>query len=411
MNKLIILGFLMLLCGTQSYAQPVLSTGGKTMPNEWIDSSTGHLVKRLTNLNGNYASFYFHNNPFLPAANGKGWLMVFYGNDQYNGDGRGRQLHVLNLQTGKSEQLTFSSASKFGEIVAVKRREAFYQSADSVFAVHIDTKKVRLVYVFPAAFKGSITTINADETMLAGALSSEEEKAILKQYPSKSEFFNRIYEAKLERVLFSIDINKGSLQEIYREHAWLNHVQFSPNDPQLLMYCHEGPWHKVDRIWTINLKTGIKKLMHERTMPMEITGHEWFAADGQKIWYDLQQPRGETFFVGAANVYNTGHEKYRIQRNEWSVHFNSNKNQTLFAGDGGNPGQVAKAPDGQWIYTFRPSGDSIQATKLVSMKHHQYRFEPNVHISPDEKWIIFRANFEGKEQIYAAAIAASKERN
>jgi oligogalacturonide lyase len=32
---------------------------------------------------------------------------------------------------------------------------------------------------------------------------------------------------------------------------WLNHVQFSPTDPTLMMFCHEGPWHKVDRIWTI----------------------------------------------------------------------------------------------------------------------------------------------------------------
>ena len=31
---------------------------------------------------------------------------------------------------------------------------------------------------------------------------------------------------------------------------WLNHLQFSPTDPTLLMFCHEGPWHKVDRIWT-----------------------------------------------------------------------------------------------------------------------------------------------------------------
>ena len=31
------------------------------------------------------------------------------------------------------------------------------------------------------------------------------------------------------------------------------------------------------------------------------------------------------------------------------------------------------------------------------MKHHDYKLEPNVHFSPDGKWIIFRANFEGIE--------------
>ena len=33
---------------------------------------------------------------------------------------------------------------------------------------------------------------------------------------------------------------------------WLNHLQFSPTDPNLLMYCHEGHWQLVDRIWTID---------------------------------------------------------------------------------------------------------------------------------------------------------------
>ena len=28
---------------------------------------------------------------------------------------------------------------------------------------------------------------------------------------------------------------------------------------------------------------------------------------------------------------------------------------TLICGDGGDPGQVARAPNGQWIYLFRPA--------------------------------------------------------
>jgi oligogalacturonide lyase len=39
------------------------------------------------------------------------------------------------------------------------------------------------------------------------------------------------------------------------------------------------------------------------------------------------------------------------------------------------------------------------------MERHNYDLEPNVHFSPDGKWIIFRANFEGSSQIYAASVA------
>jgi len=58
----------------------------------------------------------------------------------------------------------------------------------------------------------------------------------------------------------------------------------------------------------------------------------------------LQQPRGVTFFVAGKNL-STGMEtRYTLQRNEWSVHYTSSPDGKLFAGDGGDPDAVAKAP-------------------------------------------------------------------
>jgi oligogalacturonide lyase len=173
------------------------------------------------------------------------------------------------------------------------------------------------------------------------------------------------------------------------------------------MFCHEGPWHKVDRIWTTDVRKagkGKTQLMHKRTMEMEIAGHEWFSPDNKTIWFDLQLPRGSDFYVAGVNVKTLEEKKYRLQRNEWSIHFNISPDQKLFAGDGGDPSQVAKAPDGQWIYLFKPEGDHFKAEKLVNMKYHNYKLEPNVHFSPDGKWVIFRANFEGREEVYAVKI-------
>src|SRR5437867_3267237 len=71
----------------------------------------------------------------------------------------------------------------------------------------------------------------------------------------------------------------------------------SPTDPKRIMFCHEGPWHYNDRIWTIRADgTGLKKI-HTRTMDMEIAGHEFFGADGRTIWYDLQTPRSRVFWL------------------------------------------------------------------------------------------------------------------
>jgi len=392
-------------------AQAKMETGGQKMPDEWIDQSTGHKIIKLTRREGNNASFYFHNDPFV------GNKMIFYGTDYMNTakndsvkqeinniTAGNKQIYSVDLKTLKVEQLTNQANAMNGEIVAPKNKLVYYQIQDSVFATSIETKKTKLIYVFPADFKASITTVNADETLLAGAWSSDAEKEIFKKNPDKSSYFNLIYEAKLPRTLFTINVKTGELKKLFSDSAWLNHVQFSNTDPKLLMFCHEGPWHKVDRIWTINIDTKEVKLMHKRTMDMEIAGHEWFAPDGKTIWFDLQQPRSVTFFVAGADVKTGKEKKYTLTRDEWSIHFNTSPDQKLFCGDGGDPGQVAKAKDGQWIYLFTPDSDRFKSTKLVNMKHHNYKLEPNVHFSPDGKWIIFRANFEGNTNVYAVQL-------
>ena len=378
---------------------PVLETGSITpMPSQWIDKDTGHKIIHLIPGEGDNRSFYFHNNPFLPATGKINEKMIFYGSI-----GRGRQIFSVDLKTKETDQIT-NKQRVSGEIVGTKGRKVYYQCGDSVFATGVEDHQTQLIYVFPDSMRGSITTLNADETLLAGAVSSPEERELFQKNPEKKNYFDVIYEAKLERSLFTISIETGELKKIYSEHAWLNHIQFSPTDPELLMFCHEGPWHKVDRIWTINSNGGKPQLMHKRTVDMEIAGHEFFSPDGKTIWFDLQIPRSKNFFLAGTNV-KTGEEtRYSLTRNEWSVHYTISPDEKIFAGDGGDPGQVAKAKDGMWIYLFRPESDHLKSERLVNMKHHNYDLEPNVHFSPNGKWIIFRANFEGHSDIYAVEI-------
>jgi oligogalacturonide lyase len=406
-----------LLFFLQVIAQPVMETGGQKMPAEWIDKDTQHkIVKLSAGLPGNSLSFYFHNNPFI------GNEMIFYNNSKQAAADvtdmkreevkplniNNRQIFSIDLATKKTTQLTFCAAPMNGEVVCEKIKTIFYQIKDTVFALDLVAKKTKQIFVFPADFRSSISAVNADGSLLAGSRATDAEKEILKNNPNKSSYFNLIYDAHLPKTLFTIDVKTGQLNKIFTDSAWLNHVQFSSTDPALLSFCHEGPWHKVNRIWHINVNTKKITQVHHRTMDMEIWGHEWFGKSGKTMWFDLQQPRGKTFFVAGYDVATGKEIKYSLPRNDWSVHYNSNSTETLFAGDGGDPGAVAKAPDGQWINLFTPNGDKFETEKLVNMKHHQYRLEPNVHFSPDDKWIIFRANFEGESNVYAVEVKAGK---
>ena len=146
------------------------------------------------------------------------------------------------------------------------------------------------------------------------------------------------------------------------------------------------------------------------------------------IWYDLQTPRSVNFWLAGYELATGKRTWYSLQRNEWSVHFNVSPDGALFAGDGGDNEMVARAPDGKWIYLFRPervpdvagvkapnSADLIDAgifksERLVNMSKHDYRLEPNVTFSPDMKWIIFRSNMLGPVHVYAVEIAKAASR-
>jgi oligogalacturonide lyase len=223
--------------------------------------------------------------------------------------------------------------------------------------------------------------------------------------------------------MFTMDIQSGEIRVIHRANEWLNHLLFSPSDPALLMFCHEGPWHKVDRIWTIRADGSMLTRVHARTMAMEIFGHEFWSADGKTIWYDLQTPRGESFWLAGYNVETGRRVRYHLQRDEWSIHFNASPDGTLFCGDGGDPAQVARAENGRWIYLFRPElvpnrgladpslvlPGVLRASRLVNLAKHQYRLEPNVMFTPDGKRVIFRSNMFGSTYVFAVDIGKASK--
>lgn len=403
MNRLVRIGTgaaLALACAAAAHELPVVETGAITpMPAAWVDKDTGHKVAHLAKRAGDNQSFYFNNNPFVPASGATNSAMVFYGATK-----SGRQLFSVDLQTGGTRQLTDQKGVS-GEIVGVRTRRVYYQSGRNVYAAGIDDRQSRLVCTIPDGVLAEITTLNSDETVLSGFVSSPEERELLRAHPKKSDYFGIVFNARLKRSLFTIDVKSGAFKPIYSENAWLNHVQFSPADPKLLMFCHEGPWDKVDRIWTLDVGGGKPTLMHKRTREGEIAGHEFFSPDGKRIWFDLQTPRGKTFFLAGTDVRSGEQTRYSLARDEWSIHYTISPDGKLFAGDGGDAKQVARAKDGMWIYLFRPENGRFRSEKLVNMQRHAYHFEPNVHFSPDGQRIIFRANFEGHPDIYAVDIA------
>src|SRR5262245_47232213 len=210
-------------------------------PGEWIDPDTGHRVIRLTEDSGG-ASLYFHQNGYTESGD-KLVITTRAG------------LSTINLKTRKIEPLVEGRASNV--VVGRKTRQVFYIKDDTVYSTHLDTRETRAIVKNSELRTGSGLTVNADETLLGGSLieggrrfvSSTPRPAGADSYPGKEQMMQERLAARLPMALYTINVKSGELKAFYHSADWLNHVQFSPTDPGLMMFCHEGPWHKVDRIW------------------------------------------------------------------------------------------------------------------------------------------------------------------
>ena len=382
---------------------------------EWVEPATGHRVVRLSREAGS-ASLYFHQNAY--SADGRKLVLSTPGG-----------LSTVNLATREIEQVV---AGRVGVLVTGRKTGQVYYTRDgAIFATDLETKVAREVAkIPPGAGRGGNITVNADETEIVGIAGDPEGSTVPRLAPAGESG------GKLEArwatgramMIYTVQIATGEVRVIHRENDWTNHLQCSPTDPRLIMFCHEGPWHFVDRIWTVRDDGTALRLMHRRTMEMEIAGHEFFSPDGKAVWYDLQTPKSGVFWLAVVELATGARTQYHVERHEWSVHYNMSPDGQLFAGDGGGPGSVAnRAPDGraletpgngQWIYLFRPrlagaasaSGELIrtgwlQAERLVDLSKHNYDLEPNVTFTPDGKWVVFRSNMHGATHTYAVEVA------
>jgi oligogalacturonide lyase len=422
----------------------------QTPPVSWVDKDTGHRVIRLTDEPGS-SGFYFNVNAYTPD----GKQMVYTAPDG---------IHAMEMATLKTRLVVPNSPPPAGTpasyrggvhtiVVGRKTNSVFFSKSDpatrlsTIYKADVYTGEVtRLVTLPPRA---SVATINADETLGVGTYDEKEtgpdrqfgsnrprpgaaesgktppaQAGNLVQPESKGEMMERRLAARIPVVLYTVNLKTGKVTPLLHSTDWIGHMLFSPVDPALLMYCHEGPWQKVDRIWMIHADGTHNRLIHKRTMAMEIAGHEFWGLDGKTIWYDWQYPKGEDFFLASYNLLTRKRTAYHMQRNDWSIHFNLTQGETLFTGDGGDPGQVAKAPDGEWIELFHPQMLNVgpgalntpafwqpgvfHAEHLVNMSHHNYRLEPNVRFSPDKKLVIFTSNMFGRSYVFGVEVAKAE---
>ena len=219
-------------------------------------------------------------------------------------------LTTLGTSPPKIEQITQGKGG--GNVIVGKNsRQVYYITGGSLWATHVDTKVTREIAKLPKGYgQASGLALDADETLVASTANDPEAKAKAKKDDSsrkddllpKGAPTGKLTPGGKSLVMFTVNTKTGELKKIHYSTDWLNHTQFSPTDPEQILFCHEGTWDYVNRVRTIRADGTGEKLMHQRTMVNEIAGHEFFSFDGQMVWYDLQTPRSTVFWLAGVNI-------------------------------------------------------------------------------------------------------------
>jgi oligogalacturonide lyase len=394
----------------------------------WRDPTSHTRVVNLTSGFDSAEVYYFHQNVF--TADGD--LMLFGGKR-----GADEGYCVLSLRTGEIRQLTHQTGDHL--VVLPHRRSAAFNRGDDVYLLNLDSGESRKIATVSQGLltAGAGFSYTADESKLLFTYSDQLAELHAKMVAAKPKLddphLRRVdYVAAYEHMqrhnaVYSIEIDSGKVALVFQdnENNWLTHIQGSPTNSNLAVFVHEGfvTVHIKNRLRLLDLTTG--QVTTPRKGPLENDGitHEFWDRDGESLWYDISSAGAIAHFD-----LRTGVEKRYPYGGEYVPHAAyGGVNVTVPKMPSNRSVHYAVGPGGKWVV-----GDGFQhtnnwlclyrldqqdpQTQMVPVVHicdfsaawenpNAEYIEPNPHLTPDFKWVLFTAHLKGTaNDVYAVEI-------
>ena len=254
----------------------------------YTDEKTGRTVKKLTST-GNNVHMYFTENSFVKGKN-----EIIFQSDRDSGEDKAPhedpqyRVYKMNLDTGETESLSdeviASKATKTpdGELIT-------YVTQTQVKALYPATGKVETIYTETGDFNfASVASIAPNRQYVAFVRNEDPKDPTHYRGVNYSGFKERYYGIKDGRITLAYLDGSGAV-DVFKDTHQLGHFQFSPLDPTLGMFCHEGPWNLVtQRIWFIDFISREVRPCYRQNENDSI-GHEFWTQDGY-IFFDNRGP-------------------------------------------------------------------------------------------------------------------------
>jgi oligogalacturonide lyase len=256
--------------------------------------------------------------------------------------------------------------------------------------------------------------INKDETILAAFVIPDDDVILMQQRFSNNTFHFQD-KKHTTSTIYIYNLVSRSFSKLLTTEMWVDHMQFSSVNPDLLIYTHkEDDWSGIDRIWVVNIKNPHPKLIFlQKKKNVVANGNEIFDQTGQ-IWFGQSVLEAGNHNNSLDHFLSSIHpdtpnqvNKFYFSDRSYSTHYSPLLDGSGFVGDGSDTSK------GIWLYHMRKHSPHhnnqhtrnqfsklIFPQKLVNLDVHDYRMAPKSFVLWGESAVIFEGNFDGFHGTY-----------
>jgi len=368
-------------------------------PIKQKDPITGVTVTQLSDDQGNTNHSYFT----MPSIDRENRFVVC------NSDRTGTsQIYTLELGSGTMVQITEEKAGTSSGCLDLKRNIVYYMAGRELKSTRLDTLETRTHLEIPEGCEAGLLSITNDGRYLAFAYS---EKVAL--ITSRGALYSGMREKMFRHpasVIIRYDTQEEKAYAVWGEQSWISHVNISPIDPNRIVFCHEGTWHLVQRLWTAKVDTDEITPLVEQKYNMERVGHEFFLEDGRVgAQYTIRHDVHTNFFRDAhfGDVFvNPDGSNQQIYFYPYTrpMHFQMNHAMTMGAGDGAHIRR--DMPDNRKYIGLNRYEDNQVKVGLLCRHNSSFKSQachPHLIFTRDDRHVLFSSDFgEGNANVYLA---------
>lgn len=383
------------------------------------DSTTGIEVIRLTDNKAIYDRPYFTTPQFtrdgrftIFVSNFAGTSVVKNPDAPAIGKVGFGELFLLELETGKALQVTQGEAVKMGHgahaMLMPDGKKAYYYSNEQLKEVNLETLESRELMWIPCTYNFHSLSATDDGRYLA--FSVVEEVMLLttrfaaplsEAAPGARERFFKEPGSLVIRYDTLLDL----AEVVCGGHHRITHTSLKPDDGDYLLFCHDGPWHLVQRMWMSRVSTDEVSPLLIQQRNLEGVVHEFFTPGGRiGAQYSYRYKPDMPFFL-FADVYmdydGKNEERYYYPYLR-PGHVSVNRSETLGVGDRAMLSADMKDSDRYIsLISYERETHKAEASLLCA---HDTSGKKSAHVhpvfTPDGNHVIFSSDRDGQLNIY-----------